>query len=496
MGFQQGKKVVVIGSGIAGLAVSVRLAAMGYRVSVYEANSYPGGKLSEIVQDGYRFDAGPSLFTMPHFVTELFELVGKDPSTFFEYQKLSLVCKYLYEDGLELNAYSDWKAFVGEFAKKLNEPERNIEKFLNKSREIYNITEHVFLQKSLHLLSTYLNTGTLKSMLQLYKLQINQTMYQANRHYFNSEKTVQFFNRYATYNGSNPYKAPATLNVISYLENEIGAFFPKGGMHSITQSIYKLAKSLGVKFYMNAPVEEILIANKKTKGIQVAGEKIDANLVVSNMDMVSTYRRLMKKHTAPEKLLKQEKSSSALIFYWGIKKEFPNLDLHNIFFSNNYEKEFDYIAKGEEIFEDPTVYVNISSKYQPEDAPKGSENWFTMINVPNNKGQDWEKLIDTSRQSILKKVSKTLQTNVADYLETEAILDPRLIEKKTSSAQGALYGNSSNTPLAAFFRHPNFSRKYADLYFCGGSVHPGGGIPLCLLSAKITADVINNRDRK
>ena len=484
------KKAVIIGSGIGGLGLSVRLALQGYEVEVCEANTYPGGKLSEIKQDGFRFDAGPSLFTMPHFVTELFELAGKNPAEHFSYQRLAIACRYLYEDGLEVDAFANQVAFRKELADKFKESEKSIEKFLNKSREIYHITENVFLNKSLHKLSTYLNAGTLKSMMQLYKLQIFRSMYEANSKYFNNERTIQFFNRYATYNGSNPYKAPATLNVIPYLENEIGAFFPKGGMYNISLSIFELAKSLGVSFYFDTPVTEILIEKGKAKGVLAKGEKIAADLIISNMDMVSTYRKLLAKHKAPENLLKQEKSSSALIFYWGIKKSFPQLDLHNIFFSNNYKTEFDKIAEGKEIYHDPTVYVNISAKYAPNDAPEGAENWFTMINVPNNQGQDWETLINKSRADILDKVSRTLHTDIKKLIVTEAILDPRTIESKTSSAKGALYGNSSNTPMAAFFRHPNFSKKYKNLYFCGGSVHPGGGIPLSLLSAKITADLI------
>lgn len=142
------------------------------------------------------------------------------------------------------------------------------------------------------------------------------------------------------------------------------------------------------------------------------------------------------------------------------------------------------------IAHDPTVYVNITSKYLPSDAPKGAENWFAMINVPNNQGQDWDSLIARARQDILEKLSRRLDTDLFGLVVAEAVLEPRSIESKTSSTQGALYGNSSNNPLAAFLRHPNFSQKLKNLYFCGGSVHPGGGIPLCLLSAKITGDVV------
>ena len=183
-------------------------------------------------------------------------------------------------------------------------------------------------------------------------------------------------------------------------------------------------------------------------------------------------------------------SSSALIFYWGIKQEFPELDLHNIFFSNDYAGEFKAIFEEKSLMDDPTVYVNITSKLSKADAPAGCENWFVMINVPCNDGQDWDDLIAKARVHIISKLNRLLDCDIESLIEEEAILEPRTIESKTSSYKGALYGTSSNSRMAAFFRHPNFSRKIKDLYFCGGSVHPGGGIPLALSSAKIVGDLI------
>ena len=188
--------------------------------------------------------------------------------------------------------------------------------------------------------------------------------------------------------------------------------------------------------------------------------------------------------------MKQERSSSALIFYWGIKKTFATLGLHNIFFSEDYKAEFDAMFKQQAIHPDPTVYINISSKMQVSDAPQGCENWFTMINVPNNTGQNWDALIAEARKNIIKKLNKNLGIDLESLIENESILDPRTIESRTSSFRGSLYGTSSNSQFAAFLRHANFSKSIKNLYFVGGSVHPGGGIPLALLSAKIVADMV------
>jgi len=486
------KKALIIGAGIAGIATAIRLAVKGYLVDVFEANSYPGGKLSEFEQDGFRFDAGPSLFTMPHYVDELFALAGKNPRDFFNYEQLDVVCRYFYEDGTSLNAYADQERFAAEVSQQTAEPVNSVKKYLKNSANIYSITNHVFLERSLHRLKTYLQWDTVRSVFRFPQIDAFRAMHTANQRFFQDKRLTQFYDRYATYNGSNPYTAPATLNVIPHLEQHYGAYFPHGGIYSIVSSLVKLAESLGVKFHYNALVEEIVLEKQIAKAIKIKGELIPADIIVSNMDVWFTYHKLLKQHPHlfPKKILRQERSSSALIFYWGIKRQFAQLNLHNIFFSKDYKAEFDHIWQQKDIYHDPTIYVNISSKYKPDDAPQDCENWFTMINVPANTGQDWESLISTARQNIITKLSRLLGEDINPLILSESILDPRSIESKTSSYQGSLYGTSSNSQFAAFLRHANRSSAIKNLYFCGGSVHPGGGIPLCLLSAKIVSNWI------
>ncbi len=483
------KKAFVIGAGIAGIAVAIRLSVKGHTVEVFEANSYPGGKLSEFEKDAFRFDAGPSLLTMPQYIDELFELAGKKPSDYFNYQKLDVLCNYFYEDGTRLTAYADEDTFANEVTTATSEVPSAIKKYRDNSRNTYNITNHVFLERSLHQLKTYLRWDTLRSIFSLRRIDAMRTMHHANKSFFKDERIVQFYDRFATYNGSNPYQAPATLNVIPHIEQHFGAYFPAGGMYSIVTGLVKLAEELGVKFHYNSPVDDIFLGGKQAKGIKVKGELLQSDIIISNMDVWFTYHKLLKSYPElhPKKILAQERSSSALIFYWGINKEFPQLDLHNIFFSADYEKEFNHIWRQRDICDDPTVYVNISSKFNTDDAPTGCENWFVMINVPANTGQDWDILIAAARQNILNKLSKNLGEDISKLIISESILDPRGIESRTSSYQGSIYGTSSNSRFAAFLRHANRSSKISNLYFCGGSVHPGGGIPLCLLSAKIVS---------
>jgi len=483
-------KALVVGAGIAGLAVALRLRKKGYKVTVFEGNAYPGGKLHEFSLGPYRFDWGPSLFTMPHLVTELFELFNEDASQHFNYIEKDNSCVYFWEDGARLKAATNPKVFIDKLVSDFGEDKAQIENYLKGNQKKYDLTAKLFLESSLHKLKTYLSKDTLKALINYRKLDIYNTLNDVNKKNFSNPKIIQLFNRYATYNGSDPYKTPGIMSMIPHLEMEMGTYFPKGGMHSITKSLYDFAISKGVSFQFNNRVKQIEITNSKATGVHTRKGYYEADIVVTNSDIAATYEELLREQKAPTRTLSQEKSSSAIIFYWGIARSFPQLDLHNILFSEDYQKEFNTIFNELMPPEDPTVYINISSKNNSEDAPEGCENWFVMINAPSASGQDWVSIKKQVRKSIIAKTNKILGTDIEKYIVEENNLDPLEIEKKTGSVGGALYGASSNSKFAAFLRHPNFSSSISGLYFCGGSVHPGGGIPLCLLSAKITSDLI------
>ena len=484
------KKCVVIGAGVAGLATAIRLSQQNYAVTVFEANAYPGGKLSAFTLGGYRFDAGPSLFTMPHFVDELFSLCGEDPTAHFNYIKKEEACRYFWEDGTALIAHSKTDDFATEVETKLGVPKKTLLAYLAKAKKKYDLTEKLFLQQSLHRWSTYFSLDTLKALWHIQSMEIGKSLDQVNREQLQEPHLVQLFNRFATYNGSSPYQTPGIMSLIQHLESHYGTFLPQGGMEQISQSLYRLAQRQGVKFHFDQKVDEILLANKKAVGVRVGTTKHAADCVVSNMDVFPTYKHLLPTEKMPRNVAREERSSSAVIFYWGIKKTFPQLDLHNIFFSDDYPAEFRAIFETKELYDDPTVYVNITSKNEKKDAPEGGENWFVMINAPADHGQDWDALTDKLREKVLAKLSRQLGVELSTFIEEETVMRPPDIQAKTQSHLGALYGSSSNNKMAAFLRHPNFSKKIGGLFFCGGSVHPGGGIPLCLLSAKIVSEQI------
>ncbi len=487
---ENNKSCAVIGAGVSGLGAAIRMRNKGYKVTVFEANSFPGGKCSSETKDGYRFDMGPSVFTMPQYVDELFELSGKNPRDHFNYIQLDPVYKYFFEDGTTLDAYHGKEKFAEQLAVRTKDKKEDIIKYLDKTETIYKLTDEVFLKNSLHRFKNFFTWPVAKGILNFGKIGAFDTMHGANQKSFKDSRLVNIFNRYATYNGSSPYLSPATLNVIAHVEIVKGAFYPEGGMVSITASLTQLAKDIGVQFNFSTPVKEIVTQKNLIRGIRTDSGTENFDIVISNMDVYNSYKKLIPHVKRPSKTLDQPKSSSGIIFYWGIKKEFKELGLHNILFSKDYSAEFNTIFSKKTIYHDPTIYLNITSKHTTTDAPPGCENWFSFINVPNNSGQDWDIFIAEARGNMIKKINAVLKTDIVPLIESEMVFDPRIIENRTSSAFGAIYGNSSNNKFAAFLRHANFSKDIKNLYFCGGSVHPGPSIPLCLLSAKITTDLI------
>jgi len=479
------KTAVIIGSGVAGLATAIRLRLIGFEVSVFEKNSFPGGKLSDFKLGDYHFDRGPSLFTQPENVLELFRLAGKNPQDYIQIEKLKEANRYFFEDGTIIHAYTDAQKFDDELVTKLGEKKGRATQYLTEAASLYQHVGLIFLDYPLHRLKTWLHRRILKALSVVKGKHLMRSVDQVNKQAFTSPKTQQIFNRFATYNGSNPYVAPAMLTMIPHLEHNEGAFYPKGGMISITKALFSLAKEIGVQFYFNEVVKEIEKSTDTVKAVQTEQRTVMADVVVSNMDVYFTYQQLLKDNNTAFEISKQERSTSAIIFYWGIKKSFPELDLHSIFFSEDYQQEFDELFVKKTLPTDPTVYINITAKKDEDHAPANAENWFVMINAPASQMINWEEAVQLVRISVLNKLSRMLKTDIAPLIEQEHVWHPGGIERDTASFLGSLYGSSSNDRMAAFFRHTNESKHYKNLFFAGGTVHPGGGIPLCLKSARM-----------
>ena len=479
------KSCAIIGSGIAGIASSIRLAHKGIQVDVFEAQDSPGGKLSQFYSKGYRFDMGPTVLTLPHLIDELFTLCGKDPKDYFNHHKLERPFKYFFEDGSTITAFAEIEKYAEEITLKTNESSKAFRDYLSDVARKYELLNDVFIENSLHVFENYLSWKAAKGLINIGQIDAFKTMDQVNQRFFTNPKFIQILNKCANYVGSNPFVAPGTLNVIQHLEINLGVYFPRHGMYDIVTSLVRLAEEMGVRFHYKKMVERIVVENKTATGLKVGNDIKTFDRVISNMDIYHTYRRLMPDQTEPKFSIKQQKSSSCVAFYWGISRKFDELEMHNMLFTQNEKLENDTLFNDQNIYDDPSIYIGITSKQTKEDAPDGCENWFVMVSAPNNQGQDWDHIKSRTRINVIRKINRLLNTDIEQFIETEHILTPPMIETRYLSVFGAPYGASSNKRLSAFLRHPNFSSKIKHLYFVGGTVHPGAGVPMSLNSAKI-----------
>jgi phytoene desaturase len=494
--------VAVIGAGLGGLSAAIRLAATGFAVDLYERSDSVGGKAGTLTESGFRFDTGPSLVTMKDVFDDLFSSVGRRAEEYLSFVPLPVICRYFYPDSTTLDAFFEPDRFGREIQSKTGEPAAHLARYLAYSKRIYEVAGDLFLRHSLHDSSTYGSALFWKSLSRIFRIDPLRTMDAANRSFFQSPKIRQLFDRYATYNGSSPYLTPATLNIIPHVEYGLGGYAMAGGIRSIPLALERLARELGVRFHFGADVERIeygtpggksgMRRTRTIRGIRIGGEFRPYGIVISNVDVTLTYRNLLVDAEAP--LLKRyerlESSSSGIVFYWGMRSAFPELSVNNIFFSSDYRNEFDQIFRAVTVPEDPTVYVNITSKVNPADAPTGGENWFVLINTPYDSGQDWDDEVARLRPRVLNTLCSALGRRIDREIVFEQTMHPGQIAERTGSYRGSLYGISSNSTLAAFLRHPNRSRRYPGLYLCGGSVHPGGGMPLAILSGGIAAALV------
>jgi phytoene desaturase len=487
------RTVAVVGAGIGGMSAAALLAKAGFSVDLYERLPYAGGKAASLRLGAYRFDTGPSLFTMPWVFRDFFSALGERMEDRLRLIPLEPICDYFYPDGARLSSYADERRFGAELERFAGGAATELTRYLKKGRRVWSVAGELFLKHSLHEASTYLSPSGLWSILRLPAIDPLRSLHAANAAAFGDPRVVQLFDRYATYNGSDPYKTPATMRIVPHVEYQWGGWAVEGGIVSVPRAIEAAARDAGVSFHLSSEVEAIRTdeAGRRVTGIRVGGEELAYELVVSNADVLSTYRRLLGQPDAPEARRYEalEPSSSGLVFLWGVKRSFRELSSNNIFFSSDYRREFSRIFDQGLVPDDPTIYLNITAKTSPEDAPAGAENWFVLINVPRNSGQDWQALAAQARERILSRLRAELGQDIEPLIELERVMSPADIERDTGSTYGSLYGIASNDRFSAFFRHANRSRRIRGLYFSGGSAHPGGGMPLALLSGTITADL-------
>ncbi len=488
------KKVTVIGGGLAGLTAAIRLGRMGFEVDLFEKNATLGGKMNEARIAGFRYDTGPSLLTMPFVLDELFQFAGFNRHQLLEFVKSEPICRYFFSDGSKMDASSNLQKMANEIDRVAPES-TSYREYLKYSKKIYDTAGEIFLQNPIHEFDQLFKLKHLKKLSKIYQIDPLRTVHESNASFFTDERLVQLFDRYATYNGSDPFRAPATLNIIPHVEYGLGGYYIKGGMYKLIEILEKLATYHGVRIHKSTKVEKILHNNGRVNGIKMSNEILPSDYAVCGTDVVYSFNNLIDGFPKTKsKLNKLEPSLSGMVFLWGINKKHSDLAHHNIFFSKDYKKEFSQIFAEKKAPDDPTVYVSITGSSDPEHAPDYGENWFVLTNMPYlSEGQEWVKEKIRIKEIILHKL-RHHGFDVECHIEAEKIFTPVDFHKLFNSNKGSIYGIASNSRTIAFKRPANRFRGLRGLYFAGGSVHPGGGIPLVILSGKMVADIIAKRE--
>ncbi len=481
-------QTVIIGAGIGGLSAAVHLAAAGQRVTVLEQNSQVGGKMYEIASAGYRWDTGPSVITMRHVFEETFRAAGRRFEDYVELLPLDPLTRYFYPDGTVLDATANLSQMAARIA--AIEP-RDVEgylAYLAYAARIHRITGPVFIYDRPPTIGRILRTP-LRDMPAVDPL---RTMDGAIRSFVRSPHLRQMLGRFATYVGGSPFSSPATLNVIAHVELTGGVWYPRGGVYQIARAFERLARELGIAICTGARVEQIEVRGRRVTGVRLqSGERLPADTVIANVDVATVYERLLPPEAVRSERVRRlasvEPSCSGFLLLLGVEGDDAQLAHHNIFFSSDYRREFDDIFRRGQPPTEPTIYVSITSKSDPDHAPAGHANWFVMVNAPAYDARfDWAAQAGRYRDRVLDRLA-AMGLNVRGRIRAEQVLTPHDLERMNGARRGALYGQSSNDRFSALRRPHNRAADVQGLYFAGGTTHPGGGVPMVTLSGRVAA---------
>jgi phytoene desaturase len=483
--------IVVIGAGIGGLSAAISLAAAGRRVLVLEQQAQVGGKMSQVVAEGYRFDTGPSVITMRHVIEDLFRLAGRDLADYLDLVAVEPLTRYLFPDGRRLDVTRDWPNLARQIADFDPADVAGYLRFLAFASDIHRVTGPVFIYNEPPSLGSFLRVPP-RDML---RVDAWSTMDRAISRYVRNPQLRQLLARFATYVGASPYHAPATLSVVAHVELTGGVWYPRGGVYAIAEAMARLASDLGVEIRTSVPVQEIIVERGRAIGVHTrTGERIAAAHIVANVDVATVYNRMLPPDAVPSHTARRlgalPTSCSGFVMLLGVQREHRELAHHNILFCADYRREFEDIFRRGVPPTDPTVYVAITSKSDPSHAPEGCENWFVLVNAPPlGDAFDWATGVPAYRELVLSTIARH-GFDIRNHIAYEQIRTPHAIADLTGAWRGALYGISSNNPLNAF-RRPHIRCPHVrGLYFAGGTTHPGGGVPMVTLSGMTAANIL------
>jgi phytoene desaturase len=491
-------RIAIVGAGLGGIGTAVRLAAQGHNVTLLEKNSTPGGKMNVVEAEGFRFDTGPSLVTLPGVIADTFRVAGRRIEDYLTLKQVDPICRYRFADGPNLDISANLPRLVSEVGNLAPGDVTGLFRFLTYSRTLFERAGPVFLLRERPHLRDLLARRALDAL----RIDAHLSMHRAVRRFFKDERLVQLFDRYATYNGSSPFKAPATLSIIPYIEIAGGGWYIEGGLYRLVEGLMEVARELGVNFQPDSEVAEILVQPRAgvrsahASGVRFrGGGALSTDALVVNADPMYAYPSLVPEQFHDRRLVRRmerlEPSCSGFVMLLGIRGEYHQLSHHNIFFSKDYRAEFDSIFERREPAPDPTIYVVCTSRSDTAQAPPGHSNLFILVNAPALTPEaDWRAWQGQYRDRILTRLEREGLRDLRERIAYEQVITPLDFQEKYHAWQGSIYGLSSNSRRTAFLRPPNRAPGLPNLFFVGGSVHPGGGIPLVLLSARLAARMI------
>ena len=486
------KKVVVIGAGLGGLSAAISLATEGFSVDLLEKNDKVGGKLNILEKDGFTFDLGPSILTMPHIFQKLFTHAGKKMEDYVSIQTVEPHWRNFFEDGSTLDLCSDPVRMKHELDKLGPNTANEFEQFLAYSKKLCEITEQGYFDKGLdsfwELISHY---GAVRSLLDF---DVFRSMDQGVRRFIKDPKLVDVLNYFIKYVGSSPYDAPALMNLLPYIQFGYGLWYIKGGMYGMAQGLQKLAEELGVNIKVNAEVAEIMETGSRVTGVRLTDNShIPADIVVSNMEVIPAYKKLLKNQEQEVRRLQRfAPTCSGLVLHLGVDRIYEQLAHHNFFYSDHPREHFRSIFHNNHLSDDPTIYLVAPVKSDPSQAPKGCEIIKVLPHIPHISETQPLQAKDYAafRERVLIKLERMGLTDLRKHIVCEESWTPVDIEQRYYSNQGSIYGVVADRFKNLGFKIPQRSKQFKNLYFVGGSVNPGGGMPMVTLSGQLVRDKI------
>jgi len=486
------KSAVIIGAGIGGIATSVWLSRSGYDVSVYEKNATPGGRCGQLVRDGHRFDLGATMLIMPGIYKEIFQSLG---IPLFENNDITPL-EDLYRIYFDNNDVITFSSDEGKMKLQLEKIEpgsfKKSQKYVADGYEIFKIGINNLIGRNFYNIFQFANFRNIGMLIRL-KTYISNYRYAAK--FFRNTHLRMAYTFQNIYVGQSPFDAPALFSMVPAAELTEGSFFPKGGMYTVVKKLLSAAEESGVQFYYSKPASRIKVNGRKAEAVIFEdGSEVKADIIIANADLPYVYRNLLPDRRKSAKLDRMKYSCSAICYHWGLDKVYPQLGHHNVFLSDAFREGLDKIFKDKSVSDQPSFYIHAPARTDPSAAPENQDTLSFIVgsgHTDRNKDQDWESIRIKTRAALIKRLKQLGLEDIEDHIKFEICYTPDNWENACNISRGSVFGSlAHNLMQMGYFRPHNQHSKYRNLFFVGGSTHPGNGIPNILISAKLTSERI------